>query len=87
LKHNIPNEINLTEEEITQIENWNKRHDRACPILTKNPSKYYNKHQDCFSPYGAIGGGRTYCFTPTSIGTIITVKCTCGEEFIVDNNL
>lgn len=78
MRHNIPNEVNLSEEEIIQIENWNKRHDRSCPILTKKSK---------FSPYGTIGGGRTYCFTPTSIGTIITVKCACGEELVVDNNL
>ena len=31
--------------------------------------------------YGAIGGGMTYIFTPTSIGTVCKVKCSCGEEF------
>lgn len=29
---------------------------------------------------GAIGGRLTYCFTPTSLGTIASVKCACGEE-------
>ena len=28
-----------------------------------------------------IGGRYTYSFTPTSIGIIGTVKCTCGKEF------
>jgi len=80
LKHNIPNEINLNDEEITQIENWNVEHDKKCPILNRKVAEYK-------SPYGAIGGGRTYCFTPTSIGTIITVECACGEELVVDSDL
>ena len=29
---------------------------------------------------GAIGGRLTFFFTPTSLGTIIKVKCGCGEE-------
>jgi hypothetical protein len=31
--------------------------------------------------YGAIGGAVTYCFTPNSIGMVVTVKhATTGEE-------
>ena len=30
---------------------------------------------------GAIGGMFTYEFIPTSIGTICTIKCSCGDEF------
>ncbi|OGY62855.1 MAG: hypothetical protein A2745_01335 [Candidatus Harrisonbacteria bacterium RIFCSPHIGHO2_01_FULL_44_13] len=29
---------------------------------------------------GAIGGKITYCFTPTTIGTIIRVECACGKD-------
>lgn len=36
-----------------------------------------HKHADS----GAIGGGLTYSFIPTSIGTIGKVKCICGSEF------
>jgi len=30
---------------------------------------------------GAVGGRFTFTFVPTSIGTIATVKCACGDEF------
>lgn len=30
---------------------------------------------------GTIGGRYSYIFTPTSIGTVASVKCVCGEEF------
>lgn len=31
--------------------------------------------------HGAIGGKYTYEFIPTSIGTVGTIKCSCGEKF------
>lgn len=31
-------------------------------------------------PGGTIGGVYTYCFTPTTIGTVKTVKCACGHK-------
>ena len=29
---------------------------------------------------GAIGGQYSYRFTPTSLGTAVSVKCACGKE-------
>ncbi|GEM_PF-1496648 len=29
---------------------------------------------------GAIGGSITYCFTPTSLGTMMAIKCACGKN-------
>lgn len=29
---------------------------------------------------GAVGGAYDFCFTPTGIGTIVTVKCADGTE-------
>ena len=34
---------------------------------------------------GAIGGQYSYTFTPTSIGTIGTITCSCGESFDFSN--
>ena len=34
---------------------------------------------------GAIGGTFTYEFIPTSIGTIGTIKCTCGDSFTFED--
>lgn len=78
-EHNVPSELLVTDDEREQIKKWNRTHDKTCTILK-------NCKED-ESPYGAIGGGRTYSLTPTSIGTIITVRCACGEEFLVDSNL
>jgi hypothetical protein len=34
--------------------------------------------------YGTIGGGLTYCFTPTGLGDIVVVReATTGEEINV----
>jgi len=39
------------------------------------------KHECDLPEYsGAIGGGLTYQFTPTSFVCVIIVKCGCGEE-------
>jgi len=32
---------------------------------------------------GAIGGEYTWCFTPTSLGDVCKVKCSCGETLDV----
>ena len=37
------------------------------------------KHH-CSTYAGAIGGRLSYVFTPTGLGTCVTVKCICGEE-------
>lgn len=50
---------------INKFNKWNKEHIKTC--------KYY---QDS----GTIGERLTYEFTPTGIGTIIKIKCACGEE-------
>ena len=46
---------------------WIDEHDKTCKFA--DPMKG-----------GAIGGRLTYSFTPTSLGTITTVKCACGEK-------
>lgn len=33
-----------------------------------------------FKEVGAIGGSTTYRFTPTSLGVIIKIDCTCGQS-------
>lgn len=51
--------------------------------LTEEELKKANEfHKDCKKKYaGAIGGARTYTFTPTSLGVIATVICGfCKQE-------
>ena len=61
----------ISQAEDNAIENWINEH-----INTKHNRNSYA---------GVIGGRFTYEFTPTSIGTIGTVKCSCGESFIFQN--
>lgn len=57
--------------EFEKIQEWIKEHDTN---VHNNPKQYH----------GASGGGYSYIFAPTAIGTCLTIKCDqCGEEFIV----
>lgn len=44
-------------------------------------------HTNCFTEgQGAIGGGFSFTFTPTSIGTVSHIKCNgCGEVDDITN--
>ena len=69
----------------TELEETRKDYNRGFPISEeehKHIKAWMTEHEKRHSNYsGAIGGGYTYCFIPTSIGIIGTVKCTCGAEF------
>ena len=57
----------ITPEEHEAIEEWKKNHVKE-------------KHNgDAYA--GAIGGRYKYIFVPTSIGTVGSIKCSCGETF------
>lgn len=64
----LRNGFGITKEENNAITEWERKHN-------------LEKHGSETVYYGAIGGGMTYIFVPTSIGTVCTVKCLCGEEF------
>lgn len=55
----------MTEEEVYKAQEWIKTHD-----------KEEHPHQSA----GAIGGRYTYEFTPTSIGVLCSVRCSCGDR-------
>lgn len=57
----------ITPEEYEAIEEWKKKH-----IEEKHNGDAYA---------GAIGGRYKYIFVPTSIGTVGSIKCSCGETF------
>lgn len=57
-------EFCLTEEEENKYRSWLKEHNKICPI------KYS----------GAIGGKISFLFTPTSLGVITQVICSCREK-------
>jgi hypothetical protein len=56
----------LTEGENEQAREWIAKHTPTCPNVEDLETT-------------AIGGCWTYMFTPTSIGTVVKVKCACGE--------
>ena len=64
----------ISEEEQKSIREWMDKHDEEV--------HHARTLGDKLKLGGCCGGRYTYKFTPTSIGTIGTVKCGCGAEFI-----
>ena len=63
----------ISKEEKENIEKWRLKHETEVhgrDTLEKR-----------LTAHGAIGGGYTYVFTPTSIGVVGEFKCSCGESF------
>ena len=58
-------EFHIVGEDYEEYKKWYEEHNKACPL-------YMND--------GAIGGRLEYAFRPTGLGSIITVRCGCGEE-------
>lgn len=65
----------LSKEQREAAHQWMKEHDKARHI---RPGKTYRYS-------GAIGGAYTWQFTGTSIGQVVTVKCSCGEVYDVSD--
>lgn len=63
----------ISEEEQKSIREWMDKHDEE--------AHHAHTLDDKLKLGGCCGGRYTYKFTPTSIGTIGTVKCGCGAEF------
>ena len=58
----------------------NKDISRTFIITKEEHEKIKAFHPKCKKKYmGAIGGGFTYSFIPTSLGCVVTFKCVCGE--------
>lgn len=67
LRNELANGFGITNEEWEAIHKWQHEHVKEV--------------HSGISYSGAIGGRWTYIFTPTSLGDIGTVKCSCGAEF------
>jgi len=72
----MPVSFSYTDEELDQIHEWVKNH--KCTLEEDPNFPGYKK-------VGAIGGEITYSFTPTGLGMISKVKCTCGAELDLTN--
>jgi len=65
--------LSVQEEENYML--WLKKHDELCP---------YSDAREAKRPVplvGAIGGARSFIFTPTGLGTFVQVKCACGATY------
>lgn len=63
----------LCKEQLAAANKWMEEHDKERHI---RPGKTYRYS-------GAIGGAYTWTFTPTSLGTVARVECSCGAEIDV----
>ena len=70
--YEVKQTFDLVAFEVEQINEWIKEHDKTCP------------YANTFIP--PVGNRFTYCFTPSSIGNFITVKCVCKHECDIDSN-
>lgn len=63
----------ISEKEEKDIQNWISNHE----------SEYHQPKETLLGKFrgGTIGGCYSYYFTPTSIGTVGTIRCNCGKEF------
>ena len=64
-----------------ELEKMRREYYRGFPIRDEEQKKIDEWLVNHHHYGGAIGGTRTYEFSPTSIGTIGKIKCMCGEEF------
>lgn len=64
----------ISEEEQKRIKEWKDKHEE----------EVHNCHSisDKLRRGGCFGGTYKYEFVPTSIGTVGTIKCNCGEQFV-----
>lgn len=67
----------ISEEEWKAIKEWQRKHEEE-----KHGANYATGKMR-YS--GAIGGSYDYIFTPTSIGTIGEIRCSCGAKFCFQN--
>ncbi len=54
--------------ELEMFNDWDRKHKKVCKLVS-DPN---------FTP--AIGGRLTFSFTPTGLGSGVSVKCVCGAE-------
>ena len=52
-------------DEYKKFDEWNNNHIKKCKL---------------YGTDGAIGGRLEFCFRPTGLGNIITVKCDCNSK-------
>lgn len=76
LKKEMRNGFPISEKTNKKIEKWQDKHIKEKHWCGDRPQGF-----------GAIGGNFIYEFTPTSIGTILVCKCSCGEELTIYDDM
>ena len=68
-----------------KLETMSEEYYRGFPISAETESRINEWKKNHRHNGGAIGGTFTYEFIPTSIGTIGTIKCACGDSFTFED--
>lgn len=77
LKEELRRGFGISESEWAAIKEWQRKHEE------EKHGANYAVGKMRYS--GAIGGSYDYIFTPTSIGTIGEIRCSCGDKFCFQN--
>ena len=67
--------------QLEKLKAWEAEQDK----IWVNEKQIVDPHDSAQPYYGAIGGALTYCFTPTGIGMIVSVKHATGNELDLTN--
>ena len=68
-----------------KLKTMSEEYYRGFPISAESESRINEWKKNHRHSGGAIGGTFTYEFIPTSIGTIGTIKCACGDSFTFED--
>lgn len=60
----------ISDDEIARCETWQASHEKECKFGSKT---------------GTIGDRYSYVFTPTALGTIVSIQCPCGGRECLTN--
>lgn len=69
-------EFRISGVELERVRNFKKNHECFLPNASKKEQRLLGQKKK----QGAIGGQYTYSFTPTSLGTAVSMRCACGKE-------
>ena len=76
------NELTAMKEECNRLRESNRRGFPISEEEDKVLNEWIKNHEkEHKGGHGCVEGKYTYIFTPTSIGTFGTIKCSCGESF------
>ncbi len=76
LSKNDAMEFEISGVEFDKVKKFKKDHNCSLPDAPKRLQKLTGEKKR----QGAIGGQYSYSFTPTSLGTAVSVRCACGNE-------